>query len=169
MKVYFAGPDVFSRSYGVFKEKVAAMCAKLGLEPLFPGDEVTGTDPAAIFRDNLALIDRADAVVANLNPFRGAEPDSGTVFELGYAHARGKTLWGYLEIDETTTERLERLQGTLVRYGDDILDQEGYKVEDFGLRLNLMLAVPVLLVTNGVESCLQRLPEGIADETKSAK
>ena len=159
MKVYFAGPDVFSRSYGVFKEKVAAMCAELGLEPLFPGDEVTGTDPAAIFRDNLALIDRADAVVANLNPFRGAEPDSGTVFELGYAYARGKMLWSYLDIDETTTERLERLQGNLVRYGDDLLDQSGCKVEDFGLKLNLMLAVPVQLRTDGVYSCLKMLSD----------
>lgn len=154
MKVYFAGPDVFSRSYGVFKKQVVAACAELGLEPLFPGDEVTGTDPAAIFRDNLALIDRSDAVVANLNPFRGAEPDSGTVFELGYAHARGKTLWGYLEIDETTTERLERLQGSLVCYGDDVLDQSGYKVEDFGLKLNLMLAIPVRLVIGNVANCL---------------
>ena len=162
MKVYFAGPDVFSRSYGVFKKQVAAACSELGLEPLFPGDEVTGTDPAAIFRDNLALIDRADAVVANLNPFRGAEPDSGTVFELGYAYARGKTLWGYLYIDETTTERLERLQGSLVRYGDDVLDQEGCKVEDFGLKLNLMLAVPIQIAIGGVDSCLRSLSSAIS-------
>lgn len=157
MKVYFAGPDVFSRSYGVFKEKVAATCAELGLEPLFPGDEVTGTNPAEIFRDNLALIDRADVVVANLNPFRGSEPDSGTVFELGYAYARDKALWGYLAIDETTTERLERLQGTLVRYGDKVLDRDGCKVEDFGLQLNLMLAVPVKLGIGGIDDCLKGL------------
>ncbi len=157
MKVYFAGPDVFSRSYGAFKAQVAATCAELGLDPMFPGDEVTGTDPAAIFRDNLVLIDRADVVVANLNPFRGAEPDSGTAFELGYAHALRKALWGYLDIDETTIERLERLEGTLVRYGEDFLDRDGRKVENFDLRLNLMLAVPVRLCIGEIKSCLRDL------------
>ena len=44
------------------------MCQGRGLVPVFPGDEVTGSDPVAIFQDNLALIDEADAVVANLNP-----------------------------------------------------------------------------------------------------
>ena len=154
MKVYFAGPDVFSRSYGAFKAMVVADCVELGLEPLFPGDEVTGTDPAAIFRDNLGLIDRADAVVANLNPFRGAEPDSGTVFELGYAYARGKRLFGYVEIEETNVDRLERIDGPTIRYGSDVLDRQGNKVESFGLPMNLMICVPAELVIGSVHECL---------------
>lgn len=157
MKVYFAGPDVFSRSYGAFKTMVVADCVELGLEPLFPGDEVTGTDPAAIFRDNLALIDRADVVVANLNPFRGTEPDSGTVFELGYAYARGKRLFGYVEIEETTVDRLERIDGPTTRYGSDVLDRQGNKVESFGLPMNLMVCVPAVLVTGSVRECLVRV------------
>ena len=89
---------------------VADLCCGMGLIPVFPGEEVTGSDPAAIFQDNLALIDEADAVVANLNPFRGPEPDSGTAFELGYAHARGKQILGYIDRFETTVDRVERLQ-----------------------------------------------------------
>jgi nucleoside 2-deoxyribosyltransferase len=157
VKVYFAGPDVFSRSYGAFKKMVAADCAELGLEPLFPGDEVTGIDPAAIFRDNLALIDRADAVVANLNPFRGAEPDSGTVFELGYAYARGKRLFGYVEVAETNVDRLERIDGPITRYGSDVLDRQGNKIESFGLPMNLMICVPAKLTTGSVRECLALL------------
>lgn len=159
MKVYFAGPDVFSRSYGAFKRQVATACAELGLEPLFPGDEVTGTDPAAIFRDNLGLIDRAETVVANLNPFRGAEPDSGTVFELGYAYARGKRLFGYIEIDETIIDRLERIDGPTTRYGSDVLDRQGNKVESFGLPMNLMICVPAVLVTGSVRECIARVAD----------
>ncbi|KAG0771625.1 hypothetical protein G6F22_016323 [Rhizopus arrhizus] len=48
-----------------------------------------------IYRENVALIRRADMVMANLNAFRGAEPDSGTAFEVGYAIACGKPVWGY--------------------------------------------------------------------------
>lgn len=157
MKVYLAGPDVFSRSYGAFKAMVVADCLELGLEPLFPGDEVTGTDPAAIFRDNLTLIDRADAVVANLNPFRGAEPDSGTAFELGYAYARGKRLFGYVEIEETNVDCLERIDGPTTRYGSDVLDRHGNRVESFGLPMNLMVSVPAKLVTGSVRECLTQL------------
>lgn len=161
MKVYFAGPDVFNRSFGAFKAGVADQCASLNLVPLFPGDEVTGTDPTAIFRDNISLIDRADAVVANLNPFRGTEADSGTVFELGYAFARGKKLLGYIDQDETIIERVGRLQGNVTRYGDDALDREGFRVENFGLPINLMLSIPTNVVIGNVYRCLQVLREDL--------
>ena len=165
MKIYFAGPDVFRSSYPAFKAMVADLCCGMGLIPVFPGEEVTGSDPTAIFQDNLALIDEADAVVANLNPFRGPEPDSGTAFELGYAHARGKQILGYIDRFETTVDRVERLQGHLTRYGNEITDRDGYRVEDFGLPLNIMLAVPTRLVAGGVEECLNQLQHPVMSGT----
>ncbi len=165
MKIYFTGPDVFGSSYPAFKAMVADLCCGMGLIPVFPGEEVTGSDPAAIFQDNLALIDEADAVVANLNPFRGPEPDSGTAFELGYAHARGKQILGYIDRFETTVDRVERLQGHLTRYGNEITDRDGYRVEDFGLPLNIMLAVPTRLVAGGVEECLNQLQHPVMSGT----
>jgi len=161
LKIYFAGPDVFRGGYPAFKARVVDMCQGRGLVPVFPGDEVTGSDPVAIFQDNLALIDEADAVVANLNPFRGPEPDSGTAFEVGYAHARGKLIFGYIDQFETTVDRVERLQGHLTRYGNEITDRDGYRVEDFGLPLNIMLAVPARLVAGGVEDCLNQLQQPV--------
>lgn len=165
MKIYFAGPDVFRSSYPAFKAMVADLCCGMGLIPVFPGEEVTGSDPAAIFQDNLALIDEADAVVANLNPFRGPEPDSGTAFEVGYAHARGKLILGYINQFESTVDRVERLQGHLTRYGNEITDRDGYRVEDFGLPLNIMLAVPTRLVAGSVEDCLNQLQQPVMSGT----
>lgn len=165
LKIYFAGPDVFRGGYPAFKARVVDMCQGRGLVPVFPGDEVTGSDPVAIFQDNLALIDEADAVVANLNPFRGPEPDSGTAFEVGYAHARGKLIFGYIDQFETTVDRVERLQGHLTRYGNEITDRDGYRVEDFGLPLNIMLAVPARLVAGGVEDCLNQLQQPVMSGT----
>ena len=65
----------------------------------------TVDEPTAegIYRANIGLIAEADALLANLNPFRGSEPDSGTVFEIGYAIALGKRVVGYLE-DARTVE-----------------------------------------------------------------
>ncbi|MBU2740753.1 nucleoside 2-deoxyribosyltransferase [Acidithiobacillus albertensis] len=161
MKIYFAGPDVFRTGYAGFKEEVTLLCHSRVFVPIFPGDAVTGSDPAAIFQSNLALIDKADAVVANLNPFRGPEPDSGTAFEVGYAHARGKPILGYIDQFESTVDRVERLQGHLTRYGNEITDRDGYRVEDFGLPLNIMLAVPIRLVAGGVEDCLNQLQQSV--------
>ena len=42
--------------------------------------------------NNFDRIDKADIVLANLN---GADPDSGTCVEIGYAFAKGKMVIGY--------------------------------------------------------------------------
>jgi nucleoside 2-deoxyribosyltransferase len=47
---------------------------------------------AEIGRDNMEVIDRADAVLAVLD---GVDVDSGTAAEIGYAFARGKPILGY--------------------------------------------------------------------------
>ena len=40
-------------------------------------------------------MDEADAIIANLTPFRGPGADAGTVYELGYMAGRGKFCLGY--------------------------------------------------------------------------
>jgi len=87
------------------------------LEPLFPFDNEVdigkSVNPSLeIFLGNRDLIDAADMVIANLNPFRGnIEPDSGTVWEVGYAIGRGKPVVGYLASSETMQERILRVEG----------------------------------------------------------
>ena len=40
-------------------------------------------------------MDAADAIIANLTPFRGPSADAGTVYELGYMAGRGKLCLAY--------------------------------------------------------------------------
>ena len=77
----------------------------------------------------------------------GVEPDSGTCFELGYAHAKGKRIYGYLENDAPLRDRLGEV------------DAEGFAVEDFGFPVNLMLAIPTRLVRGSLEDCLKQIWE----------
>jgi nucleoside 2-deoxyribosyltransferase len=154
MKVYIAGPDVFRPDAPDWAEVVRARCRALGLEALIPldGDAIT---PAGIYASNIDMIRAADVVIANLNPFRGVEPDSGTCFEVGFALALDKRVVGYLRSPELLRDRVARLQGrALEEYGDVVLDADGLRVENFGLPLNLMLAVPLQLV-EGLEQALQ--------------
>ena len=153
MMLYIAGPDVFRADASAWAEGVRVLCREAGHEALIPldGAETTAT---GIYRNNLHLIDAADAVLANLNPFRGAEPDSGTCVEVGYALALGKQVIGYLEKIKPLRERLDAGgPGIDGRYRD----AEGRAVEDFGLPLNLMLAVPVRLVEGSIAAALGAL------------
>jgi nucleoside deoxyribosyltransferase len=81
-------------------EHLKALCARHGFEGLYPLDKAAPRavrpDTAQwIYEANVALIRRADIVMANLD-FRGpGEPDSGTAFEVGFAVALQKPVWGY--------------------------------------------------------------------------
>lgn len=76
---------------------MAAACETLGLEALSPFDtsSTVSTPPHAIYEANMGMIRSAHGVVANLTPFRGAAPDSGTPFEVGAAVVLGLTVAAY--------------------------------------------------------------------------
>ena len=88
-RIYLAGPDVFRPDAALHFALLSAACETLGLEPVVPFDEsiTAATTPQSIYEANMQKLRSADGVVANLAPFRGAEPDSGTVFEVGVAAA----------------------------------------------------------------------------------
>lgn len=94
-RIYLAGPDVFRRDAKQHFAQLRTACDKLGLEALPPSDglvpaAVTETEIAQrIYEIDIGLLQQADGVIANLAPFRGVEPDSGTVFEVAVAAARG--------------------------------------------------------------------------------
>jgi nucleoside 2-deoxyribosyltransferase len=84
------------------------------------------------------MMDAADAIIANLTPFRGPGADPGTAYELGYMAARGKFCLGYSNDPTIYAERVRLL--TKVRSQDGrLVDAEGLTVEDFGLSDNLMM------------------------------
>jgi nucleoside 2-deoxyribosyltransferase len=155
VKLYLAGPDVFRPDATAWADRVRELCCAAGHEALIPLDDDIPETAGAIYRSNLQRIAAADAVLANLNPFRGDEPDSGTCVEIGYALALGKLVIGYADDLRPLRERL-RASGPDAdgRYRDGA----GHAVEDFGLPLNLMLAVPLPLVQGDVAAALQALP-----------
>lgn len=153
MRLYLAGPDVFRPDAAEWLERVRTLYREDGHEALIPLDAMN-TAAAGIYRNNLRLIREADAVLANLNPFRGTEPDSGTCVEIGYALALGKPVIGYLD---TLLPLRDRLHAAGPGADGNYRDAEGWAVEDFGLALNLMLAVPVRLEQGGLEAALRAL------------
>ncbi|MGY8526162.1 nucleoside 2-deoxyribosyltransferase [Paracidovorax citrulli] len=155
--VYLAGPDVFRPDAAAYGQALKALCGAHGFTGLFPLDQQLPAGlagPAAarwICEANLALLRRADLVMANLEDFRGpGEADSGTAFEVGFAVALGKPVWAYAPEPGTIVDR-----ATVRRDEAGVpLDARGLHVEDFGLGKNLMLACTVRLVHGGPAQCL---------------
>ena len=162
MKIYLAGPDVFRPEATAWADAVRELCRQHGVEALTPLDH-SETLPHKICEGNLELIRKAQIVVANLNPFRGAEPDSGTAFELGYALALGKKLWGYVERGDTVVERVRRLDAKVSITGSGPRDAQGWVIEDFALPVNLMLAMSAQIVVGDLADCLNAIRPRRAD------
>ncbi len=152
LTIYLAGFDVFRPDARAHGERLKAWCAQAGHRGLYPLDHALpeGLSGAAaarwIYQANCGLIRQADAVLANLNDFRGHEPDSGTAFEVGFAAALGKPVVGYLDDDRPLRAQLGATH-----------DAQGLLVEDFGLARNLMLACAATLVRGDARAALQAL------------
>jgi nucleoside 2-deoxyribosyltransferase len=164
--LYLAGFDVFRPDAVAYGDTLKAMCRHYGFEGLYPLDNAGPADlrdralAEWIYQSNVALIQRADGVLANLNPFRGAEPDSGTAFEVGYAVALGKPVWAYTSqagsiVDQAAVAKSQD--------GTRHVDACGYTVEDFGMNLNLMLACSATVVVGDAAACLARVARDIGD------
>lgn len=167
LKIYLAGPDVFRPDAAEYGPRLKALCAEYGFEGLFPLDvqvpeEITDPHQQAIwiYRANLKLLDAADCVLANLASFRGSEPDSGTCFEVGYAAALGKPLYGYMPDASSYRERMRRKYPEWLGTEPD-RDRDGNVLEAFGLPLNLMLAVPTQIVAGGPREALELLSQDL--------
>jgi len=160
-RIYLAGPDVFRPDAAEHGRRAVALCAEHGFEAVFPleSELPTGLAPQAlarhIFQANIAHIVACDAVLANLEFFRGPEPDSGTCFEVGYAVALGKPVIGYVQESGSFAERIRHRHPHAV--GDGLFDAAGWQLEEFGLPLNLMLGVPCRIVVGGLGEALRAL------------
>ena len=142
MKVYLAGPDVFLPDAVDIGRRKAELCTRHGLIGLYPLDNSVDLAAKAaslkIFRGNEAMMNEADAIIANLSPFRGPGADAGTVYELGYMAGRGKLCLGYSNDPSSYADRVRKFTEVNLRDGR-LVDAPGLTVEDFGLSDNLMI------------------------------
>lgn len=160
MRIYLAGFDVFRENAVMHGEYLKTLCANYGFEGVFPLDNqapkgMTGQSLAVwIFRQNVHLIKSCDIIMANLNDFRGdGEPDSGTCWEIGFAHALNIDIYGYQEDMCPMKDRI------FLNSDNPDYCVRGYAIEDFGLPVNLMIACTAHMVDGGPEDCLKVIKE----------
>src|ERR1700719_3314152 len=112
MKLYLAGPEVFLPDAVEIGTRKVEICARHGVSGLYPLDNdvdlSAGDASLNIFRGNTAMMDAADAVIANLTPFRGLSADAGTVYELGYMAGRANLCLGYSNAPSGSADRVRK-------------------------------------------------------------
>jgi nucleoside 2-deoxyribosyltransferase len=151
LRVYLAGPDVFLPQAEEWAERRKAICARHGLTGVSPLD-VLAEQPAEwaelaewrrIAMRNEALIRSADALIANLTPFRGPSADVGTVYEVGFMRALGRPVFGYSTVAAPFTHRTREFAAA---HGGMVADRDvdGMLIEQFGLGDNLMLEAAIV-------------------------
>lgn len=145
-RAYLAGPDVFLPNAVAHAAAKVAICARHGIEGCPPlndePDALLALPPdqawRRIFAKDLAMMEAADLVIANLTPFRGPSADAGTLVELGWFLGRGKKVFAY---SNTATPFADRSRAHRAAVPDPI---PGLDVEGFGLPDNLMIPGAVL-------------------------
>ncbi len=161
-QIYIAGPDVFERDSIEIGKKYTNLCAEYGFKGNYPLDNVINFNQEKrkiaddIFKANEQLIDMSDIVIANLNTFRGKEADSGTVWECGYAYAKGKKVYGYMKSCRDYTQEFPNAK----EENGMLWDEEGRFIEDFNHPINLMIACSTIeIVEGGFEDVLKLIKE----------
>ena len=158
--VYLAGPEVFLPEpvqAGKDKKEIierlnAAHDWPFRLVGLYPLDnEIPGFKPdratgLRIYRANVAMMDKAHFIAANMVRFRGPGMDTGTAFEMGYMRGSGKPVFGYYDAqpfygkNEAPGLYADKVA---VHYKRDLknpqVDINGQSIENFAMADNLML------------------------------
>ncbi|MEM7180911.1 MAG: nucleoside 2-deoxyribosyltransferase [Spirochaetota bacterium] len=178
-KIYIAGPEVFLPNADDVLAHNKALCADYGFIGLSPLDTeiVQSREPHSpielaekIFQANCQLIDECDIVIANCNPFRLAIVDDGTSFEIGYAFANQKLIYGHIRKKKPLPEIVQERIATGLHKSGYLIDREGYLLnEDFGNTINLMLEFSILnsggkLSEGSFEDCLRTIVRDLTPE-----
>ena len=114
-KVYLAAP-LFSEGECVFNRLLRDEIKKTGFTVFLPQEDSnnkidTKNRQEIIFKKNMTALEDSDIIVAVID---GADIDSGTAWEIGYAFSRGKSILGLrtdfrtLGIEGTVNLMIER-------------------------------------------------------------
>lgn len=153
-RIYLAGPDVFFQDTSAHFDRLEALCQERGLVGIRPADadrqevqRMSLTEKAQyLFDANLARLRSCQAVLANLQPFRNpVEPDSGTVFEVGFAIALGLPVAGLVPALSPQEHRIVKHFGVATPTASAVDQGQfdatyGMLIEAFDQPLNLMLS-----------------------------
>lgn len=133
---YLADFEMFLPQFSTTVQYWHQTCAKYGLVGYYPGGAASPIkdytdDPHAMWKDicntDINGVMTSDFLIAQLDNWRGNQPDSGTAFELGLAIALGKPVYGFY------TGKKEMIQRDSISHrliAGEVYDENGYGIEN---------------------------------------
>ncbi|WP_317933523.1 nucleoside 2-deoxyribosyltransferase [Halioxenophilus sp. WMMB6] len=187
--IYLAGPEVFlSEPVAAGAEKkqmIEAMNSQYDwpfrLEGLYPLDnEIPDFKPdyptgIRIYQANIAQMNKAHFILANMVRFRGPSMDVGTAFEMGYASGLGKPVFAYYEAkpfygaEEEPGVYNERVVSFFKLKPGANVDPDGISIESFAMSDNLMMIGALDASGATINASFEETILAIADYLKSQR
>lgn len=161
--IYIAGPGVFSPGVVEDGKQKKEICARYGFLGLYPLDNEIDFGPVPeenskrIACGNEDYIRNSHITVADLTPFRGAEPDSGTCYEIGFSRCMGHPVYAYVPHNLKTNEVVDKYYGPVSKVAENYFDRNGARIENFGHQVNLMLHNGTTIVRGSFEDCIKQI------------
>ena len=167
--IYIAGPECFY-TYGY--DALAAMKARahaLGFGVTLPNDhplDMENPDKQkradSIFADLDKVMKETTVIIADLEAYRGAEPDSGTVYELGMAYAKGARCYGYTRDKRSLATKNQQ---SYLKDGR-VYDERGNVMPYAELPFSPTIIGSTKIVEGDFDDCLKMLMTDIEEEYK---
>ncbi len=130
--------------------------------PLFLENEDLRKNADTIFKNCAVSMNSATTIIADLELFRGSEPDGGTVFEIGMAYARGMRCYGFTR---DKRDMVFKHQGAKLKDGL-IYDFEGRVLAYNDLPFAPNLIGSCKIIEGSFDTCLKLLMLDIDEERK---
>jgi nucleoside 2-deoxyribosyltransferase len=147
--IFLAGPDQWFPEAEDHLSRARGMIELAGYTPMIgAGGGLIETERSEVmaretYAKTLQTLRTADAVIANLTPWRGVGADPAAAFQVGFASALGKPVFAYLNVaaeDEADVRgRVEAQFGASPDSAGVWRDADDCEIEDYGLPENLML------------------------------
>lgn len=100
--IYIAGPECFYTNGYTHWNALGMRAKMMGFRVTMPSDNEAKPgsgdkqkDADAIFQNCEACINQSTAIIADLEFYRGADVDGGSIYEMGMAYANGCRCYGY--------------------------------------------------------------------------
>lgn len=183
IKVYLAGPDMFRVNALEHMAWQKQQCEQRGLVPMHPLDndvDLSG-EPIEVVKRlyglDIKMMLEADVICANMNEFLGAEPDSGTSFEMGFfagfnyalqilkATQPQKYIYAFVDHDKSYHQKIH--EAGLLEHADATETRCGWRVSSAEMYINLMMEVAAYesgaFILTGYGHCLDKIKADLID------
>ncbi len=167
--LYIAGPECFYQNGYDLWWASRRLAEYYGIPVVLPTStklDLTHADlkdnAREIFDDLINQVKRTTAIIADLEFFRGSEPDGGTVFEMGWIFSKGGRLYAYTRDMRTMKEKN---QAATLKDGV-ILDQSGNKLSYPDLPFAPSIVASTLLIEGDFKDALKLYLLDLREERK---